>query len=182
MAVVLAASPVLIPVLLVDSAIPARRRVRTEGLEALARIGGERVGLRVSAVGVGEDGRLVYQDARGAAAAGGIAACPPGTRQRARGPAIEADAPPGPGAIAFAPFDDTTVERRDLRGIRVAVPRTGDARSVAVPVLDGPQAREARQVFALPCGPEGRAVLVVADAAEATGAEVFEVAFSRTSQ
>lgn len=181
MAVLLAASPVLVPAILISDAIPPRKRVRTEGIEALARVGGERVGTRVAAVGVGEDGRLVYHGERGAAIAGGIAACPAGARQQPRGPAIDAASPPDPGAIAFAPFDDTTVERRSLREVKVSVPRVRDARAVAVPVAEDAQAREARQVFALPCGPEGRAVLVVADAGESTGVEVFEVVFRRAS-
>lgn len=182
MALVTVASPVLVPALLIDSAIPPRQRVQIEGIEALARIGGERIGMHVSAVGVGDGGRLVYLDVRGAAVTGGIVACPPGTRQRPRGPVIEADVPPGPGAIAFAPFDDTTVERPSLREVTVSVPRTRDTHSVAIPVSEDPQVREARQVFALACGPEGRAVLVVAEAAETTGAEVFGVAFKRTGQ
>lgn len=176
------AAPVLVPAILISDAIPPRKRVRTEGIDALARVGGQRVGMRVAAVGVGEDGRLVYHDERSAAATGGIAACPAGARQQPRGPAIDAAAPPGPGAIAFAPFEDTTVERPSLREVKVSVPRVRDARTLAVPVGDGAQVREARQVFALPCGPEGRAVLVVADAGEGTGVEVFEVVFRRASR
>ena len=182
MLVVLAAAPVLVPVVLIDSAIPRSPRVAIEGIETLAHLGGERVGVRVSAVGVGGDGRLVFRDAQGAAAAGGIAACPPGRPRTPQGAAIGADAPPGPGAIAFAPFDDTALGRPSLREVRVSVPRTRDARSVAVPVSADAHAREARQVFALPCGPEGRAVLVVADGAEATGVELFEAAFTRAVQ
>lgn len=179
---VLISSPVLVPAILVSDAIPQRQRVQTEGIKALEHLGGERVGMRVSAVGVGEDGRLAFRDARGAATAGSIVVCPPGVRQPPRPAAIAADAPPGPGAIAFAPFDDTTLERRDFREVRVAVPRTRDTRSVAIPVRDDGYAREARQVFALPCGPEGRAVLVVTEAAETTGVEVFGVTFRRTGQ
>jgi hypothetical protein len=182
--VLLATAPVLVPALAVASAIPPRPRVQIESIETLAHVGGERVGPRVSAVGVGGDGRLVFRDAQGAAVASGIAACPPGRPRPPQGAAIGADAPPGPGAIAFAPFDDAALQRPSLREVRVSVPRTRDARSVAIPVSAEAHAREARQVFALPCGPEGRAVLVVADAveAEATGVEVFEVAFRRTLQ
>lgn len=176
------AAPVLVPAILISDAIPPRKKARTEGIEALTRVGGERVGTRVAAVGVGQDGRLAYHDVRGAAVAGGIAACPAGTRQQPLGPAIDADAPPGPGAIAFAPFEDTTVERPNLREIGVSVPRVRDARTLAVPAAEDAQARGSRQIFALHCGPEGRAVLVVADAGESTGVEVFEVVFRRASQ
>jgi hypothetical protein len=95
---------------------------------------------------------------------------------------MDADNPPGHRSIAISPFDQTFFERPSLREVRISVRSAGDVRSVAIPVADGAQALEARQVFVLPCGPAERTVLVVADASETTGVDLFEVAFRRTGQ
>jgi hypothetical protein len=172
----------LLPAMAVAKAIGGPPKRAVEGIETVTHLGGERIGMRVVAVGGGGGGRLLYQDARGAAVVGGFPVCPPEQHVRLRTTSLDADLPPSRHAVWIAPFADTAFKRLSVHEVRVEVPWTGDARSVAIPVSDGAQVREARQVYVLPCGPVGRAVLVVAEAAETTGVDVFEVVFRRASQ
>ena len=169
----------LAPVLLAATALrgspPPRDGV--EGVRTLTHIGGERIAARVSAVGVGADGRLVFRDATGRTVAGASAVCPPDRPSPPRETGMNADIGPGRRAIAVSLFDETYFEWPSLYEVRISVRRTGEVRSVAIPVADGGQVREARQVFVVPCGLARRTVLVVAEAAETTGIDMFEVTF-----
>lgn len=172
----------LLPAMAVAKALgPAPKRA-VEGIGTVTHIGGERIGMRVVAVGGGSGGRLLYQDARGATTVGGFEVCPPEQYVRLHTTSLDADLPPNRRAVWIAPFADTAFKLPSPQEIRVEVPWTGDARSVALPVPNDAHVREARQVYVLACGPVGRAVLVVTEAAETTGVEVFEVIFRRASQ
>jgi hypothetical protein len=150
---------------------------RIEGIATLTHLGGENVKLRVSAIGVGADGRLILRDAAGMTVTSSLVACPPGRPVPPRGTGLDPDAPGDVIAIDVN-RNQVRTERPSSQELRVSVPRTGATRSIAIPLSQGGQARDAEKVFVLLCGAAGRMVLAVADGGAATGLDLFEVTFT----
>jgi hypothetical protein len=155
---------------------------RIEGIATLTHLGGENVKLRLSAIGVGADGRLILRDAAGTTVTSSLVAFPPGRPVPPRGTGLD---PGAPGDVIAIDVNRNDVNRNQVRTerpssqeVRVSVPRTGATRSIAIPLSQGGQARDAEKVFVLLCGAAGRMVLAVADGGAATGLDLFEVTFT----
>lgn len=167
-------------VLLVGQALkaPSVRERRIAGIKTVARIGSERTGIHVFAVGVDAEGRLEFADTAGNTAKGKTLACPPGRPLRAREFSFGAD--PRRSALYVLLFgNEARFERLSLGEVKVSAPWTSEERTCAIPFPEGGETREARELTVIPCGAPLRAVLVVAEAgARSTGVDVFEVVFS----